>query len=245
MTNRTVFSAFDWMAAAAVAGPPRVKDEPTVTVVSVPRPGVPEDAHLESLVQLSRIIELRDDKTGEHIARVARLSGLIAQHLHMTPEEIRRVHRVAPVHDIGKVVVPDKILLKPGPLTEEEQEKMRSHTTLATEILQGSASDLIRTAEQVARHHHERWDGHGYPDGLAGEEIPLAARIVAVADTFDAMIHDRPYRMAVPIREVREVLARESGWQLDPQVVEALFRVLDSRGESMVVPRPPYIATTL
>ncbi len=199
-------------------------------------------AYLQSLVQLSRIIELRDDKTGQHTARVARLSGLIAQSLHIAPEVIHLVHQVAPVHDIGKVVVPDNILLKPGPLTDEEQARMRSHTTLATQILKESTSELIRTAEQVARHHHERWDGHGYPDGLAGEDIPLAARIVAVADTFDAMMNDRPYRVAVPLEEVRDVLSRESGWQFDPQVVEALFRVLDSKATSIVIPHHPLVA---
>lgn len=188
-----------------------------------------EVAHLESLAQLSRIIELRDDTTGEHTARVARLSGMIAQSLRLPSEQIRRVHRVAPVHDIGKVVVPDQILLKPGPLTAQEQALMRRHTTLASEIMGGSTSEIIRLAEQVARHHHERWDGHGYPDGLAGEEIPLAARIVAVADAFDAMVNERPYRSAVPLTEVLEVLDQESGWQFDPNVVEALFRVLDER----------------
>lgn len=188
-----------------------------------------EVAHLESLAQLSRIIELRDDTTGEHTARVARLSGLIAQSLRLPSEQIRRVHRVAPVHDIGKVVVPDQVLLKPGPLTAQEQALMRRHTTLASEIMGGSTSEIIRLAEQVARHHHERWDGHGYPDGLAGEEIPLAARIVAVADAFDAMVNERPYRSAVPLAEVLEVLDQESGWQFDPDVVTALFRVLDER----------------
>lgn len=188
-----------------------------------------EVAHLESLAQLSRIIELRDDATGEHTARVARLSGMIAQNLRLPSEQIRRVHRVAPVHDIGKVVVPDQILLKPGPLTAQEQALMRRHTTLASEIMGGSTSEIIRLAEQVARHHHERWDGHGYPDGLAGEEIPLAARIVAVADAFDAMVNERPYRSAVPIAEVLEVLDQESGWQFDPDVVAALFKVIDER----------------
>lgn len=164
------------------------------------------------------------------------MSGLLAQNLHLTPQEIRRIHKAAPVHDIGKVVVPDKILLKPGPLTEEEQVRMRAHTTLASEILRGSTSEFVKVAEQVARHHHERWDGQGYPDGLMGEQIPLAARIVAVADAFDAMVNDRPYRSAVPLQEVREVLERESGWQFDPRVVEALLRALDSRAPTILAP---------
>jgi putative two-component system response regulator len=187
-----------------------------------------ESAHLESLAQLSRIIELRDDRTGEHTLRVARLSGLIAQNLHMSPGEAREVLRAAPVHDIGKVVVPDRILLKPGPLDEEEQTTMQQHTVFASKIMGDSTSDLIRVTEQIARHHHERWDGQGYPDGLAAELIPLPARIVAVADTFDAMMNDRPYRTAVPIERVQQVIEEESGRQFDPQVVEALFGVLDS-----------------
>ena len=238
MTNRTIVAAIDWLGTF----PTRPITTVLPTTLSSWPPEVTEIAYLQSLVQLSRIIELRDDKTGQHTTRVARLSGLLAHNLHIAPEVIQHVHKVAPVHDIGKVVVPDRILLKPGPLTEEEQATMRSHTTLATQILKESTSDLIRTAEQVARHHHERWDGHGYPDGLAGEEIPLAARIVAVADTFDAMVNDRPYRVAIPLEEVREVLGRESGWQFDPQVVEALFRVLDTQAASIVIPRDPLIA---
>lgn len=200
-------------------------DERSGVIPAIPSE-ILEVAHLESLAQLSRIIELRDDTTGEHTARVARLSGMIAQGLRLPSEQIRRVHRVAPVHDIGKVVVPDHILLKPGPLTAQEQALMRRHTILASEIMGGSNSEIIRLAEQVARHHHERWDGYGYPDGLAGDEIPLAARIVAVADAFDAMVNERPYRPAVPVAEVLEVLDQESGWQFDPEVVNALFRVL-------------------
>jgi hypothetical protein len=175
-------------------------DERSGVIPAIPSE-ILEVAHLESLAQLSRIIELRDDTTGEHTARVARLSGMIAQGLRLPSEQIRRVHRVAPVHDIGKVVVPDHILLKPGPLTAQEQALMRRHTILASEIMGGSNSEIIRLAEQVARHHHERWDGYGYPDGLAGDEIPLAARIVAVADAFDAMVNERPYRPAVPVAE--------------------------------------------
>jgi putative two-component system response regulator len=200
-------------------------DERSGVIPAIPSE-ILEVAHLESLAQLSRIIELRDDTTGEHTARVARLSGMIAQGLRLPSEQIRRVHRVAPVHDIGKVVVPDHILLKPGPLTAQEQALMRRHTILASEIMGGSNSEIIRLAEQVARHHHERWDGYGYPDGLASDEIPLAARIVAVADAFDAMVNERPYRPAVPVAEVLEVLDQESGWQFDPEVVNALFRVL-------------------
>lgn len=199
-----------------------------------------ELTHLESLARLGHVAELRHDKTGEHTARVARLSGLIAQQLHLPPEEVRLIVQAAPAHDIGKVVIPDSILLKPGPLTPAEREIMRRHTTLASEILQQGTSDVMRAAVTIARHHHERWDGQGYPDGLTGTDIPLAARIVAVADAFDAMTHGRPYRPAGSLGEVLAQMKEERGWQFDPDAVDALVRVIEQdRGseEGMLEPR--------
>jgi len=190
-----------------------------------------EAAYLDGLKRLSRLIELRDDKTGEHTVRVSRLSTLIAQNLHLSPEEVWLIHHAAPLHDLGKVVIPDRILLKTGPLDDKERTIMQSHTTAATEILgRDTHSTALQMAEQIARHHHERWDGEGYPDRLKGAEIPLGARIVAVADAYDKMMHDLPYRTALPLEAVVEEFKHESGWQFDPEVVRALVCLLDAKG---------------
>ena len=133
---------------------------------------------------------------GQHTYRVARLSALLAQELHLPPEEVELIMRAAPLHDVGKVAIEDQILLKKGGFSVNEREIMREHALLGAEILKGGRSDLMKMAEQIATSHHERWDGQGYPQGLSGENIPLCARIVAVADAFDALTHVRPYKEA-------------------------------------------------
>ena len=151
-------------------------------------------AHLETIKRLARMAELRDDATGKHTYRVARLSALLAQELGLPAEQVTLIMQAAPLHDIGKVAIEDEVLLKNGVFSFEERDTMRTHALRGAELLSGGRSDLMKTAEQIARSHHERWDGHGYPQGLQGEEIPISARIVAVADTFDALTHARPYK---------------------------------------------------
>lgn len=187
-------------------------------------------AHLETIERLGRVAELRDDATGKHTSRVARLSGLLAQELHLAPEEVNLVMRSAPLHDVGKVAIEDQVLLKNGRFSPEEREIMRRHALIGAAILGGGRSELMKTAEQVAAAHHERWDGHGYPHGLKEEEIPLAARIVAVADAFDALTHVRPYKDAWSFKEAMAEMELERGAQFDPRVVDALWRVLNRDG---------------
>lgn len=199
------------------------------TAESNPPADSTEDAYLDVLTRLCRVAELRDYRTGSHAWRVADLSVRIARELGLPPVALCVLRRVAPVHDVGKLVIPDRILLKRGSLTEGERAVVQRHTIMASEILGPSArkSRVMRVAELVARHHHERWDGRGYPDHLAGKNIPLLARIVAVADAFDAMTHDRPYRPAISLSSVLTEIDREAGRQFDPRVAEALLSVLD------------------
>jgi putative two-component system response regulator len=184
------------------------------------------DARLEMLVRLARAAEYRDDDTGEHTQRVGRTSGLVADALDLETQEVKLIRHAATLHDVGKIGIPDQILLKPGSLTAAEFEVMKGHVGVGAEILSGSRSPLLRVAEEVALTHHEWWDGSGYRAGLRADEIPLAGRIVAVADVFDALTHDRPYKAAAPLDEALEEIRSLSGRQFDPSVVAA-FEQLD------------------
>jgi putative two-component system response regulator len=184
-----------------------------------------EQARLEMLDRLALAAEYRDDDTQEHAWRIARSCALLASRLGLPDRGVELIRRAAPLHDIGKIGIPDAILLKPGKLTDLEFERIKTHTTIGAEILSGSRSPLLRLAERIALTHHERWDGLGYPRGLSGDEIPLAGRIVAVADAFDALTHERPYKEAWPLEKaVREILA-QAGRQFDPGVVDAFSRL--------------------
>jgi putative two-component system response regulator len=175
----------------------------------------------EVIWRLSRAIEFRDGGTGEHISRVATVSRLIAEGLGCDTEFCRTIYLAAPLHDVGKVGIPDAILTKPGRLTDEEMATMRGHVVLGQRILAGGESSLIRFAEHIVASHHERWDGKGYPAGLAGEEIPLEGRIVAVADVFDALCSPRPYKSAWNVSEACDEINRCAGGHFDPRVVAA------------------------
>ncbi len=185
---------------------------------------------VEVLNRLHRLLELSNPETGHHIRRVKQISYLIALQLALSPEEALIIRDAAPLHDVGKILTPDHILEKKGPLTPQEQEIMRLHTLHGAEILGGGQSILLRTAEMVARHHHERFDGWGYPSGLAGKDIPLAARIVAVADALDALAHDRAYRPALPGVAVARHMRAEAGRQFAPDVIEALWAAMSAPG---------------
>jgi len=184
-------------------------------------------AHYELLDRLARVAEYRDDTTGRHTQRVGRLCYLLARELRLPPDTTSLLARTAPLHDLGKVGIADAILLKQGPFDEHEREIMRKHAALGAKLLSGGTSELMQMAEEIALFHHERWDGQGYPCGLRGEEIPLSARIVAVADSFDALIHKRPYKDAWPMEEAIAELKRERGRQFDPKVVDALLRLYE------------------
>jgi putative two-component system response regulator len=189
-----------------------------------------EVAHREILARLARAAEYRDDETGEHTRRVGRLSGAIAQELGLDPDEVALIQQVAPLHDVGKIGIPDDILLHPGPLSPEQTKVMRAHTEIGGDLMAGSGIQLLDLAEEIARTHHERWDGSGYPRGMVGEGIPIAGRIVAVADAFDAVCHRRPYKPAVPPAAAWEEIAGKGGGDFDPGVIDAFTRALHSTG---------------
>ena len=189
-------------------------------------------AQREILDRLALAAEFRDDDTRQHTARVGEISARIAATMGL-PEAIVEVIRLAaPLHDIGKIGMPDDILLKLGKLTESEFSTMQLHTTIGARILSGSAHAILQTAEQIAFTHHERWDGRGYLNGLKGDAIPLASRIVAVADVFDALTHRRPYKEPWPIDQALQEIESQEGHQFDPQVVKALRKVINQNGTS-------------
>ncbi|ULH18350.1 PAS domain S-box protein (plasmid) [Deinococcus sp. KNUC1210] len=184
-----------------------------------------EHAQLEILKRLARAAEYRDDDTGEHMTRVGMTAAGLARELGLSEAEVDLIQRTAPLHDVGKIGISDSILLKPGRLTAEEFEVVKTHSQIGAEILQGGQSPLVKMAESIALTHHERWDGTGYPAGLAGEAIPLAGRIVAVADVLDALTNERPYKQAWSFRAALAEIQGEAGQQFDPQVVLALLRL--------------------
>lgn len=180
-------------------------------------------AQLEILERLARAAECRDDDTGEHTRRVGQMSSDLAQALGLPPLTVTLIRHAAVLHDIGKIGISDQILLKPGRLTPDEFDVMKTHTTIGANILAGSDVPLLVLAESIALNHHEAWDGTGYPSARRGEETPIDARIVAVADVFDALTHDRPYRRAWLLDTVLMDLLDRKGLQFDPQVVDAFF----------------------
>jgi len=185
-----------------------------------------EEAHMEVLERLARTTEARDDNTGEHTRRVGALAGLIAAALGLPAKEAEMIQLAAQLHDIGKTGISDDILGKPGKLTSAEYETMKMHAEIGAAILTGSSAPILKLAEEIALTHHEKWDGTGYPKGLSGQQIPLAGRIVAVTDVFDALTHERPYKAAWSIPESLQEVQRLSGHQFDPQVVDAMLRVM-------------------
>lgn len=181
-----------------------------------------EAARIEILDRLAIAAEYRDDDTGQHARRVGASAGSIAKTFGLPRGRVQVIARAATLHDLGKIGISDTILLKSGPLDDIEFEVVKQHTRIGAEILSGSQSRLLRTAEVIALHHHEKWDGSGY-EGLAEEEIPLEGRIVALADAFDAMTNDRPYRRALDRKEAIEEVMALSGAQFDPTLVDAFI----------------------
>ena len=181
------------------------------------------ESQIEVLNRLARAAEFRDDDTGQHTLRVGQTAALLAQRLGCTEEQVDLIRQAAPLHDVGKIGISDLILLKPGKLTDEEFATMKTHASIGAALLSGGNSELVQIAERIASTHHERWDGRGYPQGISGESIPIEGRILAIADVFDALTHERPYKNAWPVEEAVAEIARQSGSQFDPQVVEAFL----------------------
>jgi putative two-component system response regulator len=189
-----------------------------------------ELARTETLERLARAAEFRDDETQQHAERIGLLAAMLGAELGLPAARVDDLRRAAPLHDVGKLAVPDAILLKPGRLDAAEFAVMRRHTTAGARILAGSSSPVLRLAEQIALTHHERWDGGGYPRGLVAEGIPLAGRIVAVVDVFDALTHERPYKEAWPVGRALAEIAACRGTQFDPQVVDAFLALAEREG---------------
>jgi diguanylate cyclase (GGDEF)-like protein len=189
-----------------------------------------EEAQLEIVTRLAVAAEYRDDATGEHTKRVGRNAAAIARALEWPEDDVDLIFTAARLHDVGKIGIGDNVLLKPGKLDPDEFELIRAHTTIGARILSGGHSRLLRLAEEIALSHHERWDGKGYPFGLAAEAIPVSARIVAVADVLDALTHSRPYKQAWSVVEALAEIERQAGRHFDPRVVAACLEVFGSSG---------------
>jgi len=177
----------------------------------------------EIVDRLMRAAEFRDQETGNHIARIGEYAYLLGTQIGMSESEAIQLLGASRMHDIGKVGIPDHILLKPSKLTETEMALMKEHASKGAQILSGSNSDLVKLAEQIALTHHEKWDGSGYPNRLKGKEIPLAGRITALADVFDALMTERPYKKAWTFDEATEFIIKEKGKAFDPEVVDAFL----------------------
>ncbi len=207
------------------------------------------EARLEDLNRLALVGEYRDDDTNRHTERVAHTAELLAHELGLPAEQIWGIRRASPLHDVGKIGVPDAILLKPGPLTAEEFEVMKTHTVIGGRILGESRFPVLRIATEIALTHHERWDGTGYPNGLGQDAIPIAGRIVSVADAFDAMTHARPYKQAFSLEHAVAEIRRCGGTQFDPLVVDAFLtlehaQLIDERRPGIERTRRPSLGNS-
>jgi putative two-component system response regulator len=177
-----------------------------------------DDAHLDTLERLALAAEFRDDETGRHTERVGEAAAVLAAALGLPDEEVFLIRRAAPLHDVGKIGIPDVVLRKPGPLTEAEWVTMKEHTTIGARLLSGGRSRVVRLAEQIALYHHEHWNGGGYPHGLSGDAIPLVGRLVMVADVFDALSSERVYRGAWGVLQVLDYIRSHAGRRFDPRI---------------------------
>jgi len=182
-------------------------------------------ASLDTIYRLSRASEYKDEDTGAHIKRMSNYSAAVARQMGLSKDAVETILYAAPMHDAGKIGIPDRILLKPGKLDPDEWEIMKQHTTIGGSILSGSDSGFIKLAEDIALTHHEKWDGSGYPNGLRGTAIPMAGRIAAIADVFDALTSKRPYKEAFPLEQSFTIIREGRGSHFDPEVVDAFFAV--------------------
>ena len=184
-------------------------------------------AFLDTIHRLALAAEYKDEETGNHIARMSRYSSLIAEKMGFSEKEVKNILHASPLHDLGKIGIPDSILLKPGKLTDEEFTIMKTHTIIGANILAYSKADILQLAEQIAISHHEKWNGRGYPQGLTGNEIPLVGRIVGLADVLDALTSKRPYKSPYPVKTSVEIIKKERGQSFDPRIVDVFLDCID------------------
>lgn len=184
-------------------------------------------AHQDTIVHLSAAAEYKDEETGTHIIRMSKYSALLAERLGMCGDDVDLILKGSPMHDVGKIGIPDSILMKPGKLTLEEWEVMKTHTTIGANILGMSSSNYMNTAAIIAISHHEKWDGSGYPSGLVGENIPVEGRICAVTDVFDALTNERPYKKAFSVEKSIEIMKEGRKTHFDPHILDVFLDNLD------------------
>jgi putative two-component system response regulator len=180
---------------------------------------------MDTILRLSQAAEYRDTETGEHIQRIGYYIHAIGKALSLSAQEIETFQYASPMHDVGKIGIPDQILMKPGPLNESEWKIMKQHTIIGGKILSGSDSGILKTAEAIALTHHEKWNGCGYPYKLKGLDIPMAGRITAIADVFDALTSKRPYKKAFSVEKAFDIMAEERGKSFDPELIDAFFSI--------------------
>ncbi len=185
-----------------------------------------EETRAQIIRRLGRAAEYKDDETGNHVLRMSHYARLLAQKIGLSPEVVELIFQAAPMHDVGKIGIPDAVLRKPGKLNEEEWAVMRQHPAIGAGIIGKHNSPLLQTAFDVAISHHEKWDGSGYPKGLSGENIPIAGRIVALADVFDALTSERPYKKAWTLTEAMNFIREQSGKHFDPNLAEAFLEII-------------------
>ncbi|ENN97376.1 MULTISPECIES: two-component system response regulator [Pseudoalteromonas] len=187
-----------------------------------------KQAHVDLVHRLGRAAEYKDTDTGEHIARMSQYSKLLALEFGMGEQQAELLRQAAPMHDVGKIGIPDAILLKPGRLTPDEFDHMKQHAAIGAQILANSSSPLLQLAHKLAIEHHEKWDGSGYPNGLKGEQISVEGRIVAIADVFDALTSKRPYKEAWGVEEALENMQAQAGKHFDPHLINLFVNKLDA-----------------
>jgi putative two-component system response regulator len=192
-----------------------------------------EDTQLEVVRRLARAAEWRDEETGEHVERIGILCERLALAAGWSAADAETLRHASVLHDVGKIGVPDRVLLKPGPLDSEEWAIMKTHAEIGASMLSGSTSPLVQLGEQIARTHHERWDGSGYPNGLRGEEIPIAGRIVAICDVFDALRSRRPYKPAWSLEDAITEISMQRGRHFDPELVDRFLPLAAQLGPDL------------
>ena len=186
-----------------------------------------QEAYFDTIHRLVLAAEYKDEDTGDHIKRMSRYCALIAEKLGLSAKEVQNVLYAAPMHDVGKIGIPDSILMKPGKLTDEEFQTMKTHSVIGANILANSKAEILKLAKPIALSHHEKWNGRGYPQGFSGDNIPLAARIVGLVDVFDALTSKRPYKDLFPVEVALDIIKKERGQHFDPDVVDVFLENID------------------
>ena len=186
-----------------------------------------QESYIDTIHRLALAAEYKDEDTGDHIKRMSRYCSLIAEKLDLPSKEVQNILYASPMHDVGKIGIPDSILMKPGKLTEEEFTTMKNHSIIGANLLSYSKSEVLKIAEEIAISHHEKWNGKGYPQGLAGEKIPLVGRIVGLADVFDALTSKRPYKDPFPVEKTIDIIKKERGEHFDPHIVDVFLENID------------------